>query len=49
MPASPMGGPPGNGAPLSQEAAQKNGFDAYGNPIAPAGEKKSFFLDFLLQ
>jgi predicted small lipoprotein YifL len=49
MPASPMGGPPGSGAPLSQEAAQKNGFDAYGNPIAPAGEKKSFFLDFLLQ
>jgi predicted small lipoprotein YifL len=48
IPAGTLGGPSANG-PLSQEAAQKNGFDAYGNPIAPAGEKRSFFLDFLLQ
>ena len=48
IPAGTLGSPSANG-PLSQEAAQKNGFDAYGNPIAPAGEKRSFFLDFLLQ
>jgi predicted small lipoprotein YifL len=48
MPVSPLGGPPGNGQ-SAQETAQKTGFDAYGNPIAPAGEKRSFFLDFLLQ
>ncbi len=40
---------PGANGPLTQEAAQKNGFDAYGNPVAPAGEKKPFLLDFLLQ
>ena len=40
---------PGANGPLTQEAAQKNGFDAYGNPVAPAGAKKPFLLDFLLQ
>jgi len=40
-------GPPA--APATPEAAQKAGFDAYGNPIAPPSERKSFFLDFLLQ
>ena len=49
MPISPLGGPPGANGPSAQETAQKTGFDAYGNPIAPAGEKRSFFLDFLLQ
>jgi hypothetical protein len=29
--------------------AQKTGFDANGNPIAPPGQKKSFLLDPLLQ
>jgi predicted small lipoprotein YifL len=31
------------------EKAAQNGFDTHGNPVAPAGEKRSFFLDFLLQ
>jgi hypothetical protein len=45
-PSSLVGAP---AAPVTHEAAQKNGFDAYGNPVAPPGEKRSFFLDFLLQ
>jgi predicted small lipoprotein YifL len=49
MPISPLGAPPGANGPSAQETAQKTGFDAYGNPIAPTGEKRSFFLDFLLQ
>ncbi len=44
---SPTGAPGGNG-PTSQQTAQKNGFDTLGNPVAPAGEKKSFLLDPLL-
>jgi hypothetical protein len=44
----PVMGAPGS-AQLTPEQAQKNGFDAYGNPIAPPSERKSFFLDFLLQ
>jgi hypothetical protein len=44
----PVTGAPGS-AQLTPEQAQKNGFDAYGNPIAPRSERKSFFLDFLLQ
>ena len=36
-------------SPGDAQAAQKNGFDAYGNPVAPPGEKRSFFLDFLLR
>lgn len=47
-PAAVVGGPVASG-PTAQETAQKNGFDAYGNPIAPPGEKKSFLLDPLLQ
>jgi hypothetical protein len=35
--------------PQSHEDAQKNGFDAEGNPVASPGQKKSFPLDFLLQ
>jgi predicted small lipoprotein YifL len=50
-PALGPGGPGASGAagPNSTEVAQKNGFDAYGNPVAPPGAKKSFPLDFLLQ
>jgi len=35
--------------PTAQITAQKNGFDANGNPVAPPGQKKSFLLDPLLQ
>jgi predicted small lipoprotein YifL len=48
VPAATLGGPAASGPP-TQEAAQNNGFDAYGNPVAPAGQKKSFLLDFMLQ
>ena len=47
-PSATLGDPVASG-PTAQETAQKNGFDAYGNPVAPAGQKKSFPLDFLLQ
>jgi hypothetical protein len=36
--------PPGS----PQETAPKTGFDAQGNPVAPPGPKRSFFLDPLL-
>jgi hypothetical protein len=36
-------------APAAQPSAQKNGFDMFGNPVAPPGQKKSFLLDPLLQ
>ena len=47
----PAAGPaaPPIAAPATPDQAQKTGFDAYGNPIAPPSERKSFFLDFLLQ
>jgi len=53
-PATPAAPPaaPGSNEDLREkqyEKASKNGFDAYGNPIAPPSERKSFFLDFLLQ
>jgi predicted small lipoprotein YifL len=51
-PAAPGGPPPAAGpgpGQVSTEVAQKNGFDAFGNPVAPPGAKKSFPLDFLLQ
>jgi hypothetical protein len=44
--ASTLGGP---GGPTAQETAQKSGFDIFGNPVAPPGQKKSFLLDPLLQ
>jgi len=47
-PSVALGGPVASG-PTAQEIAQKNGFDASGNPVAPVGQKKSFPLDFLLQ
>ena len=47
-PSSSVGGPVEQG-PSSHEIAMKNGFDAYGNPVAPPGQKKSFLLDPLLQ
>jgi hypothetical protein len=52
---APVSGPgpyiatPAAAGPVSHEQAQKNGFDAAGNPVAPPSERKSFFLDFLLQ
>jgi predicted small lipoprotein YifL len=36
--------PPGS----PQETAPKTGFDTHGNPIAPPGQKRPFFLDPLL-
>ena len=48
-PAAPPIGAPATVAPATPDQAQKTGFDAYGNPIAPPSERKSFFLDFLLQ
>jgi putative lipoprotein len=47
--AAPPIGAPAAAAPATPDQAQKTGFDAYGNPIAPPSERKSFFLDFLLQ
>jgi predicted small lipoprotein YifL len=53
--AAPAGGPaPAAGGPVAsgptvQDTAQKNGFDIFGNPVAPPGQKKSFLLDPLLQ
>jgi hypothetical protein len=46
--AAPVGAQP-SVAQAAPEQAPKTGFDAYGNPIAPPSERKSFFLDFLLQ
>jgi hypothetical protein len=37
------------GGATAQSNAQKNGFDSFGNPVAPAGQRKSFLLDPLLQ
>ncbi len=37
------------GAAMAQTNAQKNGFDSFGNPVAPPGQKKSFLLDPVLQ
>jgi predicted small lipoprotein YifL len=37
------------GGSAAQTTAVKNGFDVNGNPVAPLGQKKSFFLDPLLQ
>src|ERR1700733_980636 len=40
-----------SGAPAqtAQSTAAKSGFDANGNPVAAAGQKKSFLLDPILQ
>jgi hypothetical protein len=50
---SPTSAPVAGGGPLTPEQAQaqaqKTGFDAAGNPVAPPSERKSFLLDFLLQ
>jgi hypothetical protein len=46
--ATTQAGAPDASGPTSQQTAQKNGFDTFGNPVAPAGEKKSFLLDPLL-
>jgi predicted small lipoprotein YifL len=42
QPGAPVN-PDGTPAPGTQK-----GFDEFGRPIAPTGEKKHFFLDFLL-
>jgi hypothetical protein len=47
--APPAPGEPAPNSPLSQQTAQKNGFDFFGNAVAPPGQKKSFLLDPLLQ
>ena len=47
---SQLRSPDGTAAPGSpQETAMKNGFDARGNPVAAAGQKRPFILDPLLQ
>jgi hypothetical protein len=48
MPGSTASGPIA-GASVGPQTAAKNGFDIYGNPVAPAGAKKSFLLDPFLQ
>jgi hypothetical protein len=52
--AAPTGPPAAPGSPedlreKQYEKATQNGFDRNGNPIAPATERRSFILDFLLQ
>jgi predicted small lipoprotein YifL len=47
-PSSSVGGTVEQG-PSAHETAMRNGFDAYGNPVAPPGQKKSFLLDPLLR
>ncbi len=47
---SQLRSPDGTPAPGSpQDTAMKNGFDAQGNPVAAAGQKRPFILDPLLQ
>ena len=47
---SQLQSPDGTPAPGSpQDTATKNGFDAHGNPVAAAGQKRPFILDPLLQ
>ncbi len=47
---SQLTSPDGTPAPGSpQDTAMKTGFDAQGNPVAAAGQKRSFILDPLLQ
>jgi predicted small lipoprotein YifL len=52
-PMSPGGLLPSSHAALTPEQeqaqAQKNGFDAHGNPVAAPGQKKTFILDPILQ
>jgi hypothetical protein len=42
-------GAPGTPGSAAQQTAVKNGFDVFGNPVAPPGQKKSFLLDPILQ
>jgi hypothetical protein len=48
-PAATSGGSAASGPTTQETAAQKNGFDLFGNPVAPPGQKKTFLLDPLLQ
>jgi predicted small lipoprotein YifL len=57
LPPGPAAAPSASVAPTGlspaaareQELAAKNGFDKYGNPVAPAGPSRGFILDPLLQ
>ena len=49
-PSAQLTQPDGSPAPGSQQdTAVKTGFDARGNPVAAAGQKRPFILDPLLQ
>jgi len=41
--------PDGSAAAGLPQNVVRNGFDAQGNPVAPAGQKKPFLLDPLLR
>jgi predicted small lipoprotein YifL len=50
-PMTPSFMPSSSGARQQQDdaTAAKNGFDAHGNPVAGPGQKRTFFLDPILQ
>jgi hypothetical protein len=48
-PPGPVGSDGSTALPTSQDTIAKTGFDAHGNPAATPGQKKPFFLDWLLQ
>jgi Prokaryotic lipoprotein-attachment site len=48
-PPGPVASDASTALPTAQETIAKTGFDAHGNPAATPGQKKPFFLDWLLQ
>jgi outer membrane usher protein len=48
-PPGPVAADTSTALPTPQETIAKTGFDAHGNPAATPGQKKPFFLDWLLQ
>ena len=48
-PPGPVASDGSTALPTSQDTIAKTGFDAHGNPAATPGQKKPFFLDWLLQ
>ena len=48
-PSGPVGSDGSAALPTWQDTIAKTGFDAHGNPAAAQGQKKPFFLDWLLQ
>ena len=48
-PPGPVASDASTALPTSQDTIAKTGFDAHGNPAATPGQKKPFFLDWLLQ